>query len=1357
MKKHLPIIFVFTIICLTSVLSQAQFEKENKEALAAMDTTALKGKAFLNKASFIRQFIEPLRSKEKNKEGNPILTLSSLHFEALTQMVEKADLNDKPKPKEITDIQTRSRDQITSSNVIPIGILNADATFLTQAQVNDNIKAKNQGKKADEKAYENIEMIAAGLLQGEVFQADVQFQISPKLVQTNIKNPIEGLEIDFQDGKGWQRYEYTERLIPHRFTTTGTVAIALKLITKRGIYITYCPLQIKALERPTFFATGKIAAPKVKNGRLAENVAGAEYAILTGCDGVLDRPIIIAEGFDVGQDINMSDIYTKYYPFLYTFRNNGYDLVFVNYDDGRDYIQNNAQVLKRVINEINSRKVGSYPLVVVGESMSGLVARWALREMENAGQTHNVSHFISFDTPHQGANVPPGLVAMRRNLEALAGFRVSALVKLFVPEVQAIDTPAARQLLLYHNGTARHPDFDSFRQGLVNLGNGGYPAQCRNVALLNGSLSGVRQNNATGGGLNPGDRILDVDFWGILCNAFLSAWTNNLNQNTMVYEGAGIGICNGASYGNLHVNLPFNFDRLPGGFINPNFDNFSWPLMGYVEPRFSFVPTFSSIDYRGTLNSDNDYTFAISNNIINANNQVIRPDLTPFAAIYGNNDNNTDHSFSQPITSAWNTLAQREFGLSQFTIQSGCTLPIPPAVVETRQEGRWGQWVNRPLTTVCKHTPTWKLPPAPNVVTLLIPNGDQINNYRQFIRVEGNGHSLVLGVDATNRVRFNYNNLPIGTYTISAVRQYFGTSTGEVSTSGTFQIIGNCRIGVGCPADEDEGEIIGTLVNEDKVCYAHKVNGTWIAALEDGSFVSRSRLIANGISVDGANCFAETDPQGSNPASSCPNLGSISYQRWENIGGGTSITDFRNATANLTTSPSFSQNLALFEAPINIADSYGARFRGYICPPTTGNYTFWVAGDDNVELWLSTNEDPVNAQRIAYHNNWTNPQDWFLFNSQQSVYVNLQAGQKYYIEAVMKEGFGGDNLAVGWQLPNGAMERPIPGNRLIPFDGGSGSSCNFSLSPSSSNATPSCGASVTLNANCSGSDCGGVSYTWSGNGLSSSSSSVSTNVPSSNGTYTYTVTASKSGCGNQAGSVNVTVSGCSSGGGSLNQCIESESSSGSGAITSDPNASNGSTRGEENNYNHYVDYVVTSVPSAGTYYVKLRYYSSAAPTIGVQINGGGSSNISLPSSGSWNIVWAEHTFTVSLSAGTNTIRIQGVSGGSCRQDRICVSSNPPRIGLEKEGLATDTEVSILELYPNPTGGKVTVQYYLEKGQKASLQFINASGQVLLQKSLTGEGNWQKSQADLSEHPEGSYAVRMETQEKIVSRKFLIIK
>ena len=39
------------------------------------------------------------------------------------------------------------------------------------------------------------------------------------------------------------------------------------------------------------------------------------------------------------------------------------------------------------------------------------------------------------------------------------------------------------------------------------------------------------------------------------------------------------------------------------------------------------------------------------------------------------------------------------------------------------------------------------------------------------------------------------------------------------------------------------------------------------------------------------------------------------------------------------------------------ADNYGTRMRWYITAPATGNYTFWIAGDDNSELWLSLNDN----------------------------------------------------------------------------------------------------------------------------------------------------------------------------------------------------------------------------------------------------------------------------------------------------------------------------------------------------------------------------------------------------------------
>jgi hypothetical protein len=126
------------------------------------------------------------------------------------------------------------------------------------------------------------------------------------------------------------------------------------------------------------------------------------------------------------------------------------------------------------------------------------------------------------------------------------------------------------------------------------------------------------------------------------------------------------------------------------------------------------------------------------------------------------------------------------------------------------------------------------------------------------------------------------------------------------------------------------------------------------------------------------------------------------------------------------------------------------------------------------------------------------------------------------------------------------------------------------------------------------------------------------------------------------------------GGGSLNVCLESENMNGTGSITSDPNASNGSTRGDQGDYNKYVDYVVTNVPSAGNYTATLTYSSSAAATVSVSVNGGSPTTVNLANSGSWNIVFTTQSFTVPLIAGTNTIRILGTGGGSCRQDKLCV-------------------------------------------------------------------------------------------------------
>lgn len=203
-----------------------------------------------------------------------------------------------------------------------------------------------------------------------------------------------------------------------------------------------------------------------------------------------------------------------------------------------------------------------------------------------------------------------------------------------------------------------------------------------------------------------------------------------------------------------------------------------------------------------------------------------------------------------------------------------------------------------------------------------------------------------------------------------------------------------------------------------------------------------SAILSNGFTGGGGT----THPPG-------PGRG-VAREWWLNIPG-TAVSDLTGNT-DYPSSPSGKEVIStLFEGPKDWADNYGTRMHGYFIAPATGAYTFYIASDDRSELWLSTDSNPSNAVRIAQVTNWTNSREWTFEPSQKSAQVNLVGGNRYYIRALQKEGSGGDNLAVGVDLPGGVQERPIPGHRLDPWE---------SATPSApSNLTAAAASAVQIN------------------------------------------------------------------------------------------------------------------------------------------------------------------------------------------------------------------------------------------------------------------------------------------------------
>jgi hypothetical protein len=177
---------------------------------------------------------------------------------------------------------------------------------------------------------------------------------------------------------------------------------------------------------------------------------------------------------------------------------------------------------------------------------------------------------------------------------------------------------------------------------------------------------------------------------------------------------------------------------------------------------------------------------------------------------------------------------------------------------------------------------------------------------------------------------------------------------------------------------------------------------------------------------------------------------------------GSSIADLTNV-ATFPYCPEISGLVTSFEAPSQWGDRYGQRLSGWILPPTTTNYIFWLAADDQAALFLSTDDSPDNKRPITALTAAVPPRAW----RSPSAAVPLIAGSRYYVEALMKENSAADHLAVAWQVQGGQGPRPgrdvIPGTYLVAYTAG-GVQVNVVQQPQSVTVSADCRASFTVGA-----------------------------------------------------------------------------------------------------------------------------------------------------------------------------------------------------------------------------------------------------------------------------------------------------
>jgi hypothetical protein len=166
--------------------------------------------------------------------------------------------------------------------------------------------------------------------------------------------------------------------------------------------------------------------------------------------------------------------------------------------------------------------------------------------------------------------------------------------------------------------------------------------------------------------------------------------------------------------------------------------------------------------------------------------------------------------------------------------------------------------------------------------------------------------------------------------------------------------------------------------------------------------------------------------------------GFVSFQVWTGLAGNSIqilLDDPRypNSPAISNLAKSFNSR-QVFANDAN--EAYGGRMKALLTPTESGSYELFIRSDDASQLFLSTDDNPANATQIAEETGCCG-----AFEEsgapETSAPINLVAGKRYYIQALWKEGTGGDFCQVAWRKLGDATAasalQPIPGTFLSTY------------------------------------------------------------------------------------------------------------------------------------------------------------------------------------------------------------------------------------------------------------------------------------------------------------------------------------
>jgi len=443
----------------------------------------------------------------------------------------------------IASVNTTIKSNINDTLPIAIPLIVAQYNTVRTDAFTSNLLSYNSGTKQvsdvpgrPQNPYDTKNLFAACPQRKQTITGNETFVIKSGTIWNNTSKTISQVQIDFANGQGFQTVTIGTP-IGVSYTDTGTKRWTLK-VTLNDNSVLQC--------YSVFYVLKASSGSRYSNsdGTLWEVIApvanvhsGAQVYIKysqKSWTGTLRKPLIVVEGFDIHnkapqvQESNYSirsfvtgleDANAGGWDFNSQLDDTaGYDLIFVDFNDGTDSIVRNAAVLQKVITDVNSSKQrddrdnNNYQQnVVMGLSMGGLVARYALANMTKnfPGTPTDTRLLITHDSPHRGANIPLGLQYLIRMMGGfqLFGTNVYKIYPQYDEALGILDLPATKDMLLYRslNATtyASNSFLDNGYRNMITFSPTGPQPSYRFVATANG-------NECANALFNPGKTFINL-------------------------------------------------------------------------------------------------------------------------------------------------------------------------------------------------------------------------------------------------------------------------------------------------------------------------------------------------------------------------------------------------------------------------------------------------------------------------------------------------------------------------------------------------------------------------------------------------------------------------------------------------------------------------------------------------------------------------------------------------------------------------------------------------------------------------------------------------------------------------------